>query len=343
MTNPVLLGGYAAKHCPVRVHNDLSPAVPTLDWMPSPEDQARLDAGKAFEVAVFAQLMALHPDCVLVDPDLHKTDAIAATVAALDADAGLILGGWLPDDSAGGRTGRPDLLIHVDGGYLPGDVKNHKTVQSAKKTAAVLSPLAQPASRRSVTALTTATSHRFEDGMQLAHYTRMLQACGHHPGDELLFGAIIGTNEIPFTPDVPAERVLAWHNLAEPVVSTYSRSRGKAKRSLLERYDHEHAFRVKVAHRALQIVGSPGDPQPLVTPIGQAECGSCPYEAPCAAAMGDDSSAAITVGRLDTREWRTLRSMGVTTTPEALYIARNSLIVSVLASPSFSTIPSGER
>jgi len=237
-------------------------------------------------------------------------------VAAIDAGVGLILGGWLPDDSAGARTGRPDLLIRVDGGYLPGDVKNHKTVKPAKKTAAVLSPLTHPASRCSVTALTTATSHRLEDGMQLAHYTRMLQAHGRHPGDRLLFGAIVGTNEVPFTPDAPAERVLAWHNLAEPVVSTYSRSCGKAKRSLLERYDHEHAFRVKVAHQALQIVGSPGDPPPLVTPIGQAECGTCPYQAPCAAVMGEDPSAAITVGRLDTREWRTLRSMGVTTTLE---------------------------
>jgi hypothetical protein len=120
--------------------------------------------------------MALHPGCVLVDPDLRKDEAIAATVAAIDAGVGLILGGWLPDDSAAARKGRPDLLIRVDSGYLPGDVKNHKTVKPAKKTAAVLSPLAQPASRRPVTALTTATSHRFEDGMQLAHYTRMLQS-----------------------------------------------------------------------------------------------------------------------------------------------------------------------
>jgi predicted RecB family nuclease len=316
MTNPVLLGGYAAKRCPVRVHNDYSPAVQTLVWVPSPEDQARLDAGEAFESAVFTQLTALHPDCVRVDPALAKQDAIAATAAGMDADVGLILGGWLPDDSAGGRTGRPDLLIRVDGGYLPGDVKNHKTIKPAKKTAATLSSVAEPAYRRSVTALTTATSHRFEDGMQLAHYTRMLQACGRHPGDETLFGAIIGTDEIAVSPDAPAQRVLAWHNLAEPVIFTYSRSRGKAKRSLLERYDHEHAFRVKVAHRALQIAGRPGDPPPLVTPIGQAECGTCPYEIPCAAMMGDDPSAEITVGRLDTREWLTLRSMGVTTTLE---------------------------
>lgn len=314
--NPVLLGGYAAKRCPVRVHNDLSPAVQTLQWVPSAEDQARLDVGKAFEVTLFAQLMALHPGCVLVDPDPRKDDAIAATVAAMDAGVGLILGGWLPDDPSGGRTGRPDLLIRVDGGYLPGDVKNHKTVKRAQKTAAVLSLLEQPESRRSVTALTTATSHRFDDGMQLAHYTRMLQACGRHPGDELLIGAIIGTSEIPITPDAPPERVVAWHDLAAPLVPTFSRSRGKAKRSLLERYDHEHAFRVKVAHRALQIVGSPSDPPPLVTPIGQAECGTCPYQVPCASAMEDDPSAAITVGRLDTREWRTLRSMGVSTTLE---------------------------
>ena len=110
MTKSVLLGGYAAKQCPVRAQNDFSPAVQTREWEPSPEDQARLDAGKAFEAAVFAQLTALHPGSVLVDPDLRKDDAITATVAAMDGGVGLILGGWLPDDPAGGRTGRPDLL-----------------------------------------------------------------------------------------------------------------------------------------------------------------------------------------------------------------------------------------
>ena len=54
--------------------------------------------------------------------------------------------------------------------------------------------------------------------MQLAHYTRMLQACGRHPGDELLFGAIIGTSEVAVHSDTPPERVFAWHNLDEPVV-----------------------------------------------------------------------------------------------------------------------------
>lgn len=76
----VLLGGYAAKRCPVRVHNDFCPDVPTLAWLPSPEDQTRLDAGVAFERSVFDLLKELHPDCLWVDGDLSKLEAIRTTV-----------------------------------------------------------------------------------------------------------------------------------------------------------------------------------------------------------------------------------------------------------------------
>lgn len=191
MTEPVLLGGYATKRCPVRVHNDMSPAVDSplaaVAGRPSPPRCGQCVRGDSLRSY----------QCTASEPRAgrsrvrQKVDAIAETVAAMDAGAELILGGWLPDDPAGGRTGRPDLLIGVAGGYLPGDVKNHRTVRPAQKTAAILSPLAQLASRPPVPALTTATSHRFEDGMQLAHYTRMLQACGRHPGDDLFLGTII--------------------------------------------------------------------------------------------------------------------------------------------------------
>jgi predicted RecB family nuclease len=271
----------------------------------------------AFEAAVFERLVAIRPDCVLVDTDLPKEAAIATTVEAMESGVHLILGGWLPDDSSGGRKGKPDLLVLVEGGYLPADVKNHKVIKPAKKAVAVLSPISEPALRWRAPGWTTATSHRSEDGMQLAHYTRMLQACGHHPGDQTLIGAIIGNDEMSLTPGNLDDWVLAWHDLSRPMTYTFSRRGGKAKRSLLERYDHEHGFRVKVARRALQILGNPDDEEPLVTPVGQAECASCPYEEPCAALMGDDDpSTAITIGRLDTREWRALRSMGVSTTLE---------------------------
>jgi predicted RecB family nuclease len=314
----LLLGGYAAKKCPVRVQNDYSPLVPTQKWVPSPELQARLDAGIAFERSVFGKLIVLHPTAVAVDPRLTKADAIAATVHAMESGAPLVLGGWLPDDVAGGRTGRPDVLVGVDGGYLPADVKNHSTVMPGNITRTVMSTVTSPDERCEVSGWTAATSHRYEDGMQLAHYTRMLQACGHHPGPKMLWGAVLGTSQVAVKAVDGAGPVFVWHDLQEPLVETFSRSAGKKRRSLLERYDHEHGFRLKVAENACRITGSNEDPPPLVAPIGQDECSSCPYEQYCAEQMGSqDPSAAITIGRLGTREWLTLRRMGVTTT-EAL-------------------------
>ena len=55
----------------------------------------------------------------------------------MDDGVELILGGWLPDDESGGRTGRPDLLLRVGDGYVPGDVKWHKTVRTAEVRAAL--------------------------------------------------------------------------------------------------------------------------------------------------------------------------------------------------------------
>lgn len=314
---PILLGGYAAKRCPVRTHNDFSPAVPTVQWVPSAEVQANLDAGVQFEAEVFDELLGLHPGAaVVIDPELRGAQAVAATLAAMQRGTPLVLGGWLPDDVAGGRKGRPDILVRFGVGYLPADVKHHKTLDVAKTRSKPVSSLAQPDLWWDATGVTK-SSHHFEDGLQLAHYTRMLQACGFHPGPGWLFGAILGTSQLAVAGMEP-ERVFVWYDLTEPSHFTFSRSRGKVRRSLLERYDHEFGFRVKVAQVAQQIIGSVDDPEPLVVPIGQAECTDCPYSLWCAEQMGpDDPSAAIKIGRLDTREWTTLRGMGITTT-EAL-------------------------
>jgi predicted RecB family nuclease len=309
----IMLGGYAAKRCPVRTHNDFTPLVPVPELEPSAELQADFDAANEFEADVFSELLRIHPAAELLDPGMRKAEAIATTLAAMEFGAPLILGGWLPDDEPGGRKGRPDILIKVDGGYLPADIKHHKTIKASKKKRTLVSSLAQPAVWRDTEGLST-TSHYYEDGLQLAHYTRMLQACGFHPGEDRLFGAILGTSLLEL-PGADAELVFVWHDLTTPVRDTFSRSKGKVRRSLLERYDHEHSFRVKVASTAARIVGSVDDPEPLVVPIGQDECERCPYELWCAEQMGpEDPSAAITRGRLDTREWQTLRRMGVSTT-----------------------------
>lgn len=135
----VLLGGYAAKQCPVRIQHDFGPS--PMAWVPDAEDQARLDAGIAFEADMFAALAQAQPGTIVIDSGLRHDDAVAATLAAMDAAAPLILGGWLPDDPAGARKGKPDLLIRVDGGYLPGDVKHHRTLEAKKTKAAHVSRL----------------------------------------------------------------------------------------------------------------------------------------------------------------------------------------------------------
>lgn len=303
--NPVLLGGYAAKQCPVRTQHDFGPE--PLAWVPGQEDQTRLDAGIAFETTVFATLTTAHPDAALIDATLTHGAAIASTLEAMDTGAPLILGGWLPDDCDGGRKGKPDLLIRVEGGYVPADVKHHRTLESKKTKTAQLSSITSPAVRLPQRGWTSATPYRLGDGLQLAHYTRMLQACGRHPGPDHMWAAILGTTTLPGAAD--GELVLVWHDLNDPVGFTYSRSRGKAARSLLQRYDHEHSFRVAVATAAAE------HRNPLVEPVGQPECRSCPYEHVCKAQMRDDDpSRALTVGSLDTREWMTLRRLGITTT-----------------------------
>lgn len=314
---PILLGGYAAKQCPVRTHNDFAPLIPRVEWVPSDEVQADLDAGRQFEAKVFAELLRIHPTtALLVDPVQRKDEAIANTLASMESGVALVLGGWLPDDVAGGRTGRPDILVKVQGGYLPADVKHHKTLQKAKSGSKSVSSLARPDLWWDAPGF-NASSHYYEDGLQLAHYTRMLEACGFHPGNDRLFGAILGTSEMALS-GRDSELVFVWHDLAVPVRLTFSRSKGKVRRSLLERYDHEHGFRLKVAATATRITGSADDPEPLVAAIGQPECAECPYRQWCAERMGPrDPSSAIARGRLDIREWQALRRMGVTTT-EAL-------------------------
>ena len=62
------------------------------------------------------------------------------------AGAPVIIGGRLPDDPAGCRTGKPDILLRDrDGsGYHPADVKAHHVLDS-KGTSGAVSTLSLPA------------------------------------------------------------------------------------------------------------------------------------------------------------------------------------------------------
>ncbi len=318
---PVLLGAHASRRCPVRVHNDHDRTVPTEEWVPAPDVRLRLDSGTEFETRVLDRLVAQHgADCVDLREVAGWRERTEATLTAMRSSALLVVGGRLPADLEGGRTGRPDVLLRVstteggEGRYVPVEVKWHLGAQKRAKGVVRVSTLAAPITPVDVAGIAARTSQRFDDLLQLAHYTRMLQACGFHPGDDHLDGAVLGTDQIDCGTGRP-DLVLVWHRLAAQQFPTFSRSRGTALRSVLERYDHEHAFRVKVAAVAERRTGAADDPAPLVVPVAQAECLTCPYLDRCYEQMGhDDPSVAITAGRLGVREWLALQSLGVVTT-----------------------------
>lgn len=302
---PVLLTGYDAKRCARRIHNEWDPAIEKVAWEVPADLQLRFQTGIDFEATVFAELEASLDEELYVNLSKirGKDAAIAATLEAMDRDLLLILGGWLPDDERGGRSGRPDLLLRTEPGrYAPGDVKAHRMVARRSRGALTYSLPTSPAGLLQSNGFAAEATARFDDYLQLAHYWRMLEAIDRAPTGHTN-GFIIGTDTL----DLAGQgRILTWLQLDLPLFETYSRSRGTAKRSALERYDHEQAFRLKVATTAARGGAA------LVQPIFTSECDSCPWLDYCRGLTGEDTaSARITSGRLSVREWAALADAGV--------------------------------
>ncbi len=240
---------------------------------------------------------------------LSARQLIGATLEAMDAGFEVIAGGQLPDDVAGGRTGKPDLLIRGghrrhDGsfGYLPADIKHHATLQASAKGEYLSSTLSDPSFESATSQKGAKPKNREADPIQLAHYWRMLAACGRN-ADTRPVGAIVGTDEKYGGP------MLVWHELDVPTFRTFSRSqpKGVALRTALDRHDHEHSFRIKIAEVARQRHGTANDPEPIVAPIYINECNSCPWFDYCMAQLGERDAS--TAGRLSAREWLALKSV----------------------------------
>ena len=163
---------------------------------------------------------------------------------------------------------------------------------------------------------------RASDFLQLAHYHRMLQACGF--AAEHALGAVIGTDGLFDAP------VLAWADLDEPMVRTFSRSQpeGWRLRSVMERYDFELGFRTEIAQVAQQQTGHPElDPAPLVRPIVNRECGRCHWWEHCRPQLHpDDVSLRIDKGALDMREIVTLRRHGIDTVTDLARVDVDELL-----------------
>lgn len=309
----MLLGGYPAKQCPTRTHNDFHPDVPAPDTLPEPVLR-RMAEGTVFEDATTVVLAeALGERCtVIVYGDHHadKPRRIAETLAAMEAGIEVVIGAQLPDDHAGSRTGSPDVLIRATApderpAYLPVDIKHHSTLKPGVRGQVLVSGLGDGFTRTQVPGWSHMTSHRVGDAMQLAHYTRMLQAIDRHPGDHLLTGAILGTSD--FTSLTGQRYGFVWYDLTTLTEKTWGPD-GAIKQSILDCYDTEFALRVRLATEAR--TGGPS----TVRGYGKAECGECPYARWCATQAGpDDASFAIRTGMVTDREWQYLHDNGLGT------------------------------
>ena len=128
-------GGYIAKHCPVVIQNRV--LVPAEEAEPPAEVVHRMDAGIDFEAVTLDFLRGEGPDSWVVIPQQPKDIAIEATVDALENGVAVIENAFLPMDEKGRRTGRPDLLIRSVTGYVPVDIKHHRTLNEEEGSALV--------------------------------------------------------------------------------------------------------------------------------------------------------------------------------------------------------------
>ena len=105
-----LLNSRVAVQCARRAHNDHDPTMSDLPLVDVPLSRWA-EAGITFEEAVVTYLISKLGDSCVDLRSLRHADAIPATSEAMDSAIPVIIGGALPDDIAGRRRGRPDLLI----------------------------------------------------------------------------------------------------------------------------------------------------------------------------------------------------------------------------------------
>jgi predicted RecB family nuclease len=294
-------GGYLAKRCPEAVQLDiLQPTEP----LAKSEFMGMLGgAGITYEGEVFETLGATIAGAVVVDRAIDRDVREELTAAAMLDGATLVIGGRLPVDRAEHRVGEPDVLLRVrdrpksDGrwAYVPVDVKHHIVRDDEDDDEVSIAELLMLAPWVETGGASASASARcsYADLIQLAHYQRLLEACGHEI-DEGRWGGIIGARER-----------LAWYDLdtARWEPSAYFDDLVEVPLSTMESYDRAFGHRLAVidaAQRHLQ------DPTVALRaePVAIPDCPECGWRVWCFPILEAASDLSILPGmNLRKRRW----------------------------------------
>jgi hypothetical protein len=295
----VLIGGGEIGRCPTRIHHDRFTRV---RGVPDPVVADRIERGRDWEEVVIAHLLdgtTAATVCSVEEPIDGSSPLIIPTGVpapereqitdrALTAGVPLLVGGRLVSPSLR-SVGAPDLLVWLEAGYGPVDVKHHQVIRD-EGIPARLTPI------HAITEVADGEaffkSNRYPDLLQIAHYWHLLDEAGH--ADPRHFGGIIGSEPGP---------LCVWVDLAagDPAILDIASSE---------------------LDRALEVVDSGRqDPQhPLVPAVWRGLCRSCPWHDYCRAELEatDHVSLLPAVGPKDTER---LIAQGITTTRQLASVA----------------------
>jgi len=238
------LGGSDIGRCLTKIHHDRFTAGTRLDDDVRTRD---IERGLEHESAVLSRIESMHPGMVRI-PGVGDT-AASATLTAMDGGAPIIAGGWFISDVTY-SAGVPDILVRLDDGYAPVEIKNHMILGTGGIPASV-SPLesipsgtGEPAKFR---------GNRRRDLYQVAHYRSLLLEAGY--ASERALAGVIGSDD-PF--------VCLWVDLSygeSPLWDEY----------LLHRRRTDNAIAFGDLHRDT----------PLEEPWQRGECARCDWENLC--------------------------------------------------------------
>ncbi len=290
---PVLIGGGELGRCPTRIHHS---RFNDADRSTDAVVEHRIAEGHQWEATVAARILRGYRSWatvstaadrfdrtapVVINPATRTTDREEITALLLRVGVPLIFGARISAPHLR-SVGVPDLLVRLDDGYAPVDIKHHKVI-----------------GRTGIPARLTSVDHledpggahrwfrtgRLIDLLQVAHYWQLLDSLGRANPRRL--AGVIGSE--------PAITCL-WIDLEDGTPS------------LLNRYQ------VALGEAIAVVEAGRSQPEtPLVLPVWRGECRSCPWADFCRTELErvDHVSLLPAIGANDTER---LLAAGVATT-----------------------------